>query len=149
MTTIKKELIDKLNTIIDTRLFNAKQAMDSAADSRDNETKSSVGDKYETGRAMMQEEYDRSKVSYLKAKQLQSALKEIKLSDQKTVVTGALVHTNGGKFFISIGLGKIEITDLAVFCISKESPIGKAMLNKSESSTFLFNGKIHNIVKIE
>ena len=149
MSISKEALIAKLNSIIDTRLQNAKQAMDSAADSRDNETKSSVGDKYETGRAMMQEEYDRSKVSYLKAKQLQSELKEIKLSKPQVVLPGALVHTNFGKFFLSVGLGKIQILDIEIFCISKESPIGKAMLNKSASTIFDFNGREYRIERIE
>ena len=150
MSKLKEELVNKLQQIITERLLNAKQAMDSAADSRDNETKSSVGDKYETGRAMMQEEYDRNKVSYLKAKQLEGTLKEIKFNTNNShVEPGSLVHTSLGVYFISIGIGKIHLGTDTIFCLSAESPLGKMLLNKKTGYELRFMNKSYLIQKIE
>ena len=56
----KKEIIiQELNVIIDQKIDEAKSSISAAKESRDNETKSSVGDKYETGRAMAQIELDK------------------------------------------------------------------------------------------
>ena len=48
--------------IIDQRIESTKQAIEYARESRDNETKCSSGDKYETGRTMMNFELEKSRM---------------------------------------------------------------------------------------
>ena len=142
MSKLKEALLKALHEQIELRLQNAQKAMEAAEDSRNNETKSSVGDKYETGRAMMQEEYDRNKVSYLKAKQSQTKLREIKINPTTNVVEqGSLIHTNYGIFFLSIGVGKVIIEDLTIYCLSMEAPLGKNLLNKNVGDEVNFLNK--------
>jgi hypothetical protein len=61
---------------------------------------------------------------------------------------GALIETDLGLFYLSTGIGKIEIENQTVFCIGMNSPIGKSLLNKKIDEKFYFgdkNGIIMNI----
>ena len=59
MKSIKQELYKLCQTYIQQRILTAKQAIEAAQQAANNETKSSSGDKYETGRAMMQLEIEK------------------------------------------------------------------------------------------
>jgi len=141
-TIIKQQIYQQLESLIAQRMDTAQSAMQAAEESRDNETKSSAGDKYETGRAMMHLEKEKNKVQLIKAKQLKNELAQIKiakLSDK--VIAGSLVITNQGKYFISVGLGKIIIDDIVYYAVSPLAPIGKVLLNQQVGSSINFQGK--------
>ena len=55
---IKAALVAQLLQHLEQNIAETEQAIASAKESRDNESKSSAGDKYETGRAMMQIELE-------------------------------------------------------------------------------------------
>ncbi len=102
-----------------------------AKESRDNESKSSVGDKYETGREMINIEIEKLNMQLGKTLILKNELSKITLEKQfKVVEPGSLVFTNNINYFISFGLGKIEVGNRSFFCISLESPIGKTLKGK-------------------
>jgi hypothetical protein len=61
---------------------------------------------------------------------------------------GALVETSLGTFYLSSGIGKIEIDNQSFFCIGMNSPIGKSMLNKKMNEKFIFSEKEGIILKI-
>ena len=99
--------------------------MVNAQQAANEEDKSSVGDKYETGRAMMQIERDKA------AQQLDEALKLKNIIDQISVETGSgkimlgsLVITNSKKIFISIGIGKLFLDDEEFLVVAPGSPLG-------------------------
>lgn len=117
-------------------------------DAANEETKSSAGDKYETGRAMMHLEKEKI------ASQLDQALKQQKVLRQinpdkvlNKVDLGTLVETNSGLFYISVSLGMLKLAK-DVFCISPVSPLGKAMLGKSVGDQVSFNGRNYAISQI-
>ncbi len=113
----------------------------SLEESRNNETKSTAGDKYETGRAMMQIEIDNCAAQLLKAEAAQNKLNYIGLKTAATQVQeGSLVETNRGIYFVAIGLGKVKIQGQTHFCISKNAPIAKALLAKKIGESTTFNG---------
>jgi transcription elongation GreA/GreB family factor len=137
---IKQLIFTEVMKIIAERIDLAKQAIESAKESRDNETKSSVGDKFETGRTLMQFEVEKSKVQLKKTEKLKSELLKINIQRKYTKVEfGSLVYTNKWNYFISIGIGKININKKEYVCISLASPIGKALYNKTENDTVSFN----------
>jgi hypothetical protein len=139
---IKKDIIAAILNILDNKIELAKQAIDSVKESRDNETKSSVGDKYETGRTMMQFELEKHMVQKNKAENQKNELLKIDINKPyKEVELGSLVLTDAGDFFISTGLGKITIGSRLFFCISPASPAGKLMLGKLTGETFFLQGK--------
>ena len=76
---------------MDKRIETANRDIQLAKESRDNETKSTAGDKYETGRAMVQFELEKNKVQLNKAIQLKNELSQINLNGNlKRQFLGAL-----------------------------------------------------------
>ena len=134
--SIKKQLYQQLQQQVDQRVSNAQKAMKAAEDSKNNETKSSAGDKFETSRAMMQGEEERNKIQLVKAVDLQRQLAQIDITKtSKIVVLGSIVYSNQGNYFLSIGLGKIVLEDTTYFAISLASPIGQLLFGKSEKKS--------------
>ncbi len=149
MINIKEILVDKLLSILDKRIETANNDIKLAKESRDNETKSTAGDKYETGRSMVQFELEKNNVQLNKAIQLKNELAQIDLQKKfKSVEFGCLVFTNKGNYFISIGLGKIEISNESIYCISLASPIGKIFHHKKVNDQIVFQEKEIEIFEI-
>jgi len=100
--------------------------------SRDNETKSSAGDKFETGRAMMQAEMDRYSIQVDNTQQAINDLSQIDISKKhQKVALGSLLITTNGNYFIGIGYGKIEIEQNSYYAISLASPVGRLFKDKT------------------
>lgn len=139
---IKKALIDKLNILLDDKIVTFQNAIMSAKESRDNETKSSVGDKYETSRAMVQIEIEKSEAQLAKTLNLKRELSLINTSKKfYKVEYGSLVITNQSSYFFSIGIGKILLESKDYYVISMASPIGKVFRDKSVGEEIIFNNK--------
>ncbi len=146
----KEKLYNKIMTLIDERIESAKTAIASAKESRDSETKSSVGDKYETGRTLMQQEVEKNRVQLHKAERIKTELENIDLKKKfDKVEFGSLVSDGKIMYFISTALGKIDVDGKSCFCISLASPIGKALRNKCVGDKISFMEKTIEIVDIE
>jgi len=114
----------------------------SVEESRNNETKSSVGDKYETGRAMMQLEHQKLTSQLQRLKAQIGELKVINLDFLTNQVRqGSLVQTDGGIYFICTALGKVEIEATVYYCISLQSPIGKLLQRKVVGDQVVFHDR--------
>ena len=74
---IKKHLHERCLAIVQQRMCDAKEAMDGAQQSANQEEKSSAGDKYETGRAMAQIARDQAAQQLDEALKLKNALDQI------------------------------------------------------------------------
>ena len=113
-----------------------------AQESANSETKSSAGDKYETGRAMAQEERNRNAVQLQQALQLQGELARISPELASDAVRpGALVHTSIGRFYISISAGKLTVDGQDYFAVSAAAPVAAALAGKHAGEEVMFNGK--------
>ena len=146
---IKQQITHQLFSLIDKRIDSIKQSILLAKESRDNETKSSVGDKYETGRAMVQLEIEKFLVQLGKAENQKNDLAKIDCKKIfKTVEFGSLVYTTQGNYFISIAFGKIVVDEIEFFCLSLASPIGKLLHTKTPGEKIHFQQKEITIEKI-
>lgn len=139
---LKAQCIKLLRERVDT----ARQAMESAQESANNEGKSSVGDKYETGRAMSQIDRDRS------AGQMDDAIQEMlrlqsidadKLYDD--VANGSVVICGEAIYFIATGLGVITYEGHKVVVLSPKAPLSNLLRGKAKGDKVAFNGKTFEI----
>ncbi|WP_163717405.1 GreA/GreB family elongation factor [Mangrovibacterium lignilyticum] len=147
--TIKEQLLHKLNQLLDERIVAADKSIQSAKESRDNDTKSSAGDKYETGREMIQQEMDKLQAQLAKAQSMKNDLLQINPNKEYTQAEfGSLVCCNQGNYFFSVALGKIELDGTPYFCLSMVSPIGQALMQKRVGDELTFNGTRIVIQKI-
>ena len=149
LSALKQRVYTQLQALIQEKVAQAEKAVAAAIEARDGETKSSAGDKFETGRAMMQLEQQRHEVQLSKAFQLSDDLDRLDLeADYLIVKPGALVETDRDIYFIGIGVGKIKIDHQVIFCISIQSPIGKLLLHKKKNEVLKFQEKKITIIEI-
>lgn len=150
MSDIKEKLYKLCLDYVEQRIASAEQAIWAARESANDDTKSSAGDKYETGREMMQQEIDRNRKQLDESRKLRLVLDQIDTSKITPFVqNGSLVTTNFGKFFISISKGQMQVDGCNYFVISSISPIGINLMKQKEGDEFDFNGKNFKIEKIE
>jgi hypothetical protein len=149
MTTLKKDLYALCVDYVKARIETAKQAIADAQQSADEETKSSAGDKYETGREMMQQETDRNQAQLNEANKLLIALNQINIDTiSLTATPGSLVITDGGKFYLAISAGAINLNGEGYFAVSPASPIGGKLLGCKTGDEFNLNGKLYRVKEV-
>lgn len=148
MTLIKSALHALCQAFIAQRIAAARTAMRAAQESSSSETKSSAGDKYETGREMANAERDRNAAHMRQAQQLQAELARISPEAPcDTVRPGALVRTSLGRFYISISAG--QLPGLDVFAVSPAAPVAVALKGLRAGQEAVFNGKMLRVEAVE
>ncbi|MGN6638532.1 MAG: 3-oxoacyl-ACP synthase [Mucilaginibacter sp.] len=149
MSDLKEKLLQQCINYVQKRIDEAKQAVFNAQDAANEETKSSAGDKYETGREMMLQETDRNQTQLNEANKLMAALNRISLQPSlDRAEAGSVINTNNGKFFLSIGAGMLNIDGQPFFAVSPSSPIGLKLMGKKPGESFELNGKGYYIESI-
>ncbi|MDQ2770573.1 MAG: GreA/GreB family elongation factor [Bacteroidota bacterium] len=136
------------HAFIEQRISAARTAMQAAQESSASETKSSAGDKYETGREMANAERDRNAAHMQQAQQLQAELARLNPEAAcDTVRPGALVSTSMGRFYISISAGQLPGSD--VFAVSPAAPVAVALKGLRVGEEAVFNGKTLRVLAVE
>lgn len=148
--SIKLNVYNLCKRKLEDRISNFEIAMKNAQESSNSEDKSSAGDKYETSRAMGQLDRDMNAKQFVEAQtEFASLLKiNIEIKSEK-VITGSMVETNNGIYFIAAGIGTIELnSSLKVIVLSPKAPLALAILEKKIGDTFLFNEKKFEVFAI-
>lgn len=149
MWNIKQKLYEQCQAYLAQRITTAQEAIRASQLSADDETKSSAGDKYETGRAMMQLEMEKDNVQLAEAVKLKQLLDKIRIDRQPAAIQhGNLVVTNESNFFIAISVGKLTIDGRIYFAISADSPIGSKLMGLNKGDSFTFGNKTHKIEQV-
>jgi len=130
------------------RINDINAAKATAQDAILNDTKSSMGDKYETSREMAQQELNRLQNQLQQAEADLEKLKNLNLNPTQLVSLGSIVLTKQFDYFISISIGPLKIEDKTIMVISKESPIGSLLMGKKVGDQVPFNDKILEVVQI-
>lgn len=147
--TIKIAIHKTCSAIVEERIKRIRTIIKETQAAANNETKSSAGDKHETGRAMAQLETEKLSKQLVEAIKTEQVLAKINPEQQhQKIGLGSLVITNYGNFYISISLGKVEISDEIYFAISSESPIGKSLIGLRKEKQFSFNEKKYVIEEL-
>ena len=145
----KDKVLNEITVSLRDKILIIENELNILSDEKNNITKSSAGDKFETSRSTMQIEYDKLNNQLIQKK---NQLKKIELLDTKkkykSVNYGSLVITNTNNYLISIGLGQYIIDDHSVFAISLSSPIGRILLDKKKGYSFIFNNNAEKIIDI-
>lgn len=146
----KSSLLAQLLEMLHSRLEEAQQTLLATQASLGNETKSTAGDKYETGRAMVQIELQKLAMQRDKVdQQIQILTKVDAQKPCEKVEFGALVQTDKERYFIAVGLGKVELESGVVYVISLDSPIGRALQDKKAGDRIHFQGRDLQIKAID
>lgn len=145
----KQEIVAQAGSLFRKRLEELEHHILAVQESANQESKSSMGDKYETGRAMAQNEVFMLRTQ-LENLRLESGKFEATdfTPERQECAAGSLVQTENGWFLLSAALGKVPVSGGAVMCISLDSPLGKALSGKKKGELFSVNGKEGRILEI-
>lgn len=146
----KAELNSYCIQLVKNRIETLNKLLFDARESANTDTKSSMGDKYETSRAMLQIEQENITKQLAEANNILSNL--ISLPDNSsysTVCNGSLITTNTSVFYLSTGLGKIDFKGKELMVISPKSPIGQKLMGLKTNDTIDFNKTKYTILNIE
>ena len=131
------------------RIESITKQLEEARASGNNETKSSAGDKHETGRAMAQLEQESLSKQLGAAQDLLFGLEKIDPDiKHENVSNGALVQTDNMLLYFGIALGQIQVEGTKLFAVSMVSPIGKLLVDAQKDDHFELNGKPITILEI-
>lgn len=141
---VKAALIAEMNC----RVEQIERRLSDSRDSLLNETKSTAGDKHETGRAMIQLEQEKLGKQLQSALQLKTNAAQLPDEPHTKIQFGSLVQTKAGWFYLSIGIGKIDIAGTDVFCLSAATPLGQVLLNRKAGESYVMNGATSEIITV-
>ena len=142
----KVGLHEHCQSVIQQKLDEIEAAIRQAQRAANEETESSAGEKYETGRAMMHLEKEKlasQQAATLKLKKVLDQINPRRPTDQ--IALGSLVDTSQGTFYIAVSLGSVLFEERRYLVISPVAPIGQALQGLRAGDDFVFNG---NTVKI-
>jgi transcription elongation GreA/GreB family factor len=150
MSSLKELLHQRCLASVEKRIAATRQSMADAHQSGLEETKSSSGDKYETGRAMMHLEMEKLSAQLAEAEKLKNTLLNINPSVVfEKAQTGSLVLTTQGNYYISVSTGSFSVEGKTFVSISAASPLGSKLIGLKKGSEFVFNGKSIRIEQID
>lgn len=113
------------------------------------DSKSSAGDKHETGVAMAQLEQEKLTKQINEFLLLKESLLKINPSKVHTKIeVGSLVETNNGWYYFSVGLGAVKMNETTIFAMNPLAPIGTLLNGKMKGEQVVFNGKTTEILNV-
>ena len=143
MQIIKQQLFEACQNYVRVKEKTVKEIISSNQNALQSETKSSAGDKHETGRAMLQLEMEKAGQQLAVIDQMKMIWDRVVIDDNSEIIKlGSLVITNKHNYFLAISAGELEIDNKQYYAVSVASPIGKILLGKKTGDEFEFNGKI-------
>jgi len=147
--SLKEKLLALCIRHVEEKISSAAEAMRSAQEAANEEGKSSAGDKYETGRAMMQIERDNAAMQLDEALKLKKTLDLISATEKHNVVSlGSIVITKTFKIFVAVGPGKLNVEGDDYFIVTPMSPLGKILFGLKAGMEFTFNNKPNAVLEI-
>jgi len=146
---VKKNLYLKCLEFVNLKLKTVDKTIGEIQKALNSETKSSAGDKHETGRAMLQLEREKMGEQLAEIQKTKEILSRIDLEKKSEIVClGTVVYTSLSNYFISISAGALEVNSEAFYAISSKTPIGQLLLSKSVGDQVIFRDKKIIIEKI-
>jgi len=138
---LKQTLFNSCLDFIDSRFTTIQNTINEIQESLTSETKSSAGDKHETGRAMLQLEREKAGNQLSEINKIKVALSKIDVSKTtQTVGLGSIVFTSNSNYYIAISAGELTAENKKFYAISPNTPIGLLLMGKTVGDVATFRG---------
>lgn len=149
MKELKKTLIAACMSYVEARIGRFNATMKELEEALKPESRSCMGDKYETSRAMLHLEIE--KVSG-QVEQFNNLRRTASLIEKQPVLKkigfGSGVKTTGANYFISIPAGEIKAENETYYAVGIHSPVAQQLMGKEKGEVFSINGKSMQIEEI-
>ncbi len=139
---MKSKLHRRCLEILEEKKAQLMSELEMLKNSAEEDTKSSMGDKYETSREMINLEKGKiaEQLTHVdKMLLIVLALDPSQACDKGEL--GALMMTSNGIYYLATSIGNVTLGDQQIFVISPVSPLGRVLLDKKEGDTLDFRGK--------
>lgn len=148
-SNLKKDLYRLCEDFIERRFNVVKNSIEGIHESLLSETKSSAGDKHETGRAMLQLEREKAGKQLAEIQKSKTVLTRIDIEKPCAIVgLGSVVITSKSNYFIAISAGELKYDGDTFYAISPYTPIAKLLLSKKVGDEIIFRNHNFTITKI-
>lgn len=139
---LRKGLLEACNDYVEARSKALQSVINDLEAALKLETKCSMGDKYETDRAMLHLEFEKVAGQAENFKMLQKTLRLIPFSGGSVIISfGSVVKTSIANYFIAVPAGEITVAGEKFYAIGASAPIARCLLGKRAGEICIFNGK--------
>lgn len=149
MKTIKSKLIKSCVDYVEARISRFNETMKELEEALKPESRSCMGDKYETSRAMLHLEFE--KVSG-QVEQFNNLRRTASLLEKQPVLPkagfGSAVKTTAANYFIAIPAGEIKVGDESYYAVGIHSPVALQLIGKGVGEEFNINGRTMKITGV-
>lgn len=150
MPSTKLELFNECFKLVTERITRLEEEMKALKLSAESDTKSSMGDKYETSTEMINLEKGKIAEQLGEATRMKQTLSALDLDKSfNDCELGSLVKTENASYYLATSIGKVVIKGSDFFVISPISPIGQQLLGKKAGQQINFGGKKVSILKVD
>lgn len=147
---LKTDLLEQCSQVVENRYKKIKQSIADIVESLAEESKSSAGDKHETGRAMLQIDRENAGKQLQEIETLQAIIRKIDISSSSEYARlGSLVYTNQATYFLGVSIGAVVVSKTTYYCVALQSPIGAHLLGKKKGDSFTFNEKDYKVTSVK
>ncbi len=146
---IKEQLILACTNYVDARIARFNATMKELEEALKPESRSCMGDKYETSRAMLHLEFEKISGQVEQFNNLRRTVSQIPSgSSSLEIGFGTVVETSGANYFISIPAGEILVEKIKYYAVGISSPVAQLLLGKKVGDSFVLNGNRIQIKEI-
>ena len=146
----RREVAEALAAAMEFGLARARTAFEELQTSLEGESKSTAGDKHETGRAIVQMEMEQAAARLSRVEGMMRQWHALEpLRGREQVRPGAIVSTDQGGFILGVAWGKFEGPGDATWrAISSDAPLAQAMQSLGPGDTVEFRGRMWHIISV-
>ena len=145
----KENLYLQCLKFVENRFNTIQNTINEIQESLTSETKSSAGDKHETGRAMLQLEREKAGNQLAEIQKIKESFSKIDISNTSEFIgLGSVVYTNKSHYFIAISAGELKLENEVFYAISPNTPIGQLLMGKKVGDVVIFREQKFKIEKI-
>jgi hypothetical protein len=148
MSVSKEEVIARSVEVIASKKQTLLTALQLLEESLLSETKSSAGDKHETGRARVQAEQDKLLGMLNEILEMEKLANQLKALPENSPQKGILMSTDKGLFYLGLSLGRVEVKGENVYVISAVSPLGSALKGKKAGEALEFRDVKYKVLDV-
>ncbi len=136
---LKQSLYMQCADFVEQRYLKIQTQIKEIQESLTSETKSSAGDKHETGRAMLQLEREKAGQQWAEIEKIKENLSKVDpTKSTQRIGIGSVVFTSQSNYFIAISAGQLKCNADSFYAISPHTPIGLLLMGKKVNDTIDF-----------
>jgi len=146
---IKSSLHNQCVQFTQNRLDTISNTIEELQESLTSETKSSAGDKHETGRAMVQLEREKAGKQLAQIQKVNQLLAKISTEKQSKIIgLGSVVFTTKANYYIAISAGELQVDSNKFYAIAANTPIAQLLLGKTIGDNIVFREQEFTITEV-